>query len=255
MVAVAVVVALEAVHIEHQQREEVLGAERTIRLRFETAVEVPAVEEPGERIGLRETLERLALLLLNEHRADVPGDELEHLEVGLIEGTPVLAIGHAQHAAGLVVDDDRNAHERIGAVGPFARLDRRGRRVAHQERALRGGHKAGDAFTCADADVALHVIREPHGARDHEVRRVVLAKKQRRSFAAHQLGGDLEDGVEQILCPALALVVHVPPLLRCRNAALHAATPQRSLARFRPCGSLPPTLIHDKRRQVSKAGQ
>ena len=62
----AVVDQLELVDVDHQQREKMLGAQRAIRLRLEPLVEVAPVEEPRERVGLRESLQRLALLLLDE---------------------------------------------------------------------------------------------------------------------------------------------------------------------------------------------
>ena len=81
----AVIDVLEAVDVDDEEREQMLTPHRTIRLRLEAAVEVPAVEEPGERIRLRQTLEGLILLLLHEARADVLCEELERLEIVLLE--------------------------------------------------------------------------------------------------------------------------------------------------------------------------
>src|SRR5207247_10331956 len=105
--AVAVVVVLEAVDIEHEQREQMLRTERAVGLRLETAIEVAAVEEPRERVGLVEPLKRLAVLLFPQHRADVPREELERDEVGLVERTSIEAVRDADHAARFIVDDDR----------------------------------------------------------------------------------------------------------------------------------------------------
>ena len=88
-----------------------LGAERAVCLGLEPAVEVPAVEEPGERIGLGEALKRFALLLHHEHLADVPSQELERFEIGVVERFPVVSVGHAEHAARVVADEDRHADE------------------------------------------------------------------------------------------------------------------------------------------------
>ena len=76
-----------------------LGAERAVELGLEPAIEMAAVEEPGERIGLREALHRLTLLLLEEARPDVARKELEREEVILAERAPVERIGDVEHAA------------------------------------------------------------------------------------------------------------------------------------------------------------
>src|SRR5437867_12820238 len=72
---------LEFVDINHEEREEMFRAQRAIRLALETLVEVPTIEEPRQWIGLSHPLERLALLLLHEHRADVSCEDLERLQV------------------------------------------------------------------------------------------------------------------------------------------------------------------------------
>src|SRR5882672_11978667 len=113
---VTIVDELELVDIEHEQREEVLRAQRAIRLGLEPFVEVTPIEEPGERIGIREPLQRLALLLLHEARADMARDDLERHEVGIFEGAPIEAVGDVEDATRVVVDHDRDGDERIGAV-------------------------------------------------------------------------------------------------------------------------------------------
>ena len=89
-----------------------LRTQGPVRLSLEASVEMASVEEPGERIRLGKALQRLTLLLLDQHRADMARQELERLEISLVERLSVVAIGDAQDAARLVVDHDRNAHER-----------------------------------------------------------------------------------------------------------------------------------------------
>ena len=49
-------------------------AQRSVELGLETPVEVPAIEQPGDRIGLRQPVHRLTLLTLEEARASLrPG--------------------------------------------------------------------------------------------------------------------------------------------------------------------------------------
>ena len=120
----AVVDELEFVDVEHEQREEVLRAQRAIRLGLQALVEVAPVEEPGERVGLREPLQRLTLLLLHEARADVARDDLERHDVGIFERTPIEAVGHVEHATRVVVDHDRDGDERVRTV--LAAADREG---------------------------------------------------------------------------------------------------------------------------------
>ena len=158
--AVAVVVVLEAVDIQHEQREQMLGTERAVGLRLETAIEVTAVEEPRERVGLGEPLKRLAVLLLHQHRADVPREELERDEVGLVERTSIEAVRDAEHAARFIVDDDRHAHERVGTVAPLTGLDRRARDIAYKERTLRLGDETNNSHAWLHAHLSLHIVRE-----------------------------------------------------------------------------------------------
>src|SRR5207249_11574261 len=107
------VVFLEAVDVEHEQRKQMLRTKSAIGLRLEAAIEVPAVKEPRERIGLGELLKRLAVLLLYQYRADVARQELERHQVGIVEGSFVEAVRDAEHAARFVVDDDRHTHEGV----------------------------------------------------------------------------------------------------------------------------------------------
>jgi len=251
---VVVVVVLEAVDVDHQQGEQMLRAKCAIGLRLEAPIEMPAVEEPGQRIRLGEALQGLALLLLHEDRADVAGEELEGLEVGLIEWTTVDSLGDVEHAARLVVDDDRHAHERLGPVGALTgRHDRRARRVADQQRSHRGRDEPGDTDSRLDAHLSPHILGEPDRARDHEVARVVLAQHERRALTAHQLCGDLEDGVEQILCSSLYVVVHVPHscVRRCRPCMQAGSC----LLALWPCGSMLLDQCCNKPPAVSTAGQ
>src|SRR6266849_8169873 len=127
----AIVDELEFVDIDHEQREEMLRAQRAIRLGLEPLVEVTPVEEPGERVGVREPQQRLALLLLHEARADMACDDLERHEVGIFEGAPIEAIGDVEDATRVVVDHDRNRDERIRAV--LAAADRKGSLTAADE--------------------------------------------------------------------------------------------------------------------------
>src|SRR6266851_8597226 len=141
----------------------------------------------------------------------MPREELERLEVSVVEGLSIVAVGHAQDAARIVADEDRHADEGVGAVAALPGLDRRARDVTHEERALRLCNEADDAFTGLDPNTSHHVLRKSDRARDHEVGRVVLAQKKRRALTAHELRGDLEYGVEQVFCSPRALTVHVPP--------------------------------------------
>ena len=152
-----------------------LRSERAVRLRLEPAVEVAAVEEPRERIGLRESLQGLPLLLHHEDLPDVPGQELERLEVGIVEGLAVVTVGHAQHASRVVADQDRHADKGIGAVGALARLDRRARHVTHQQRTLRLRDEAHDTLARLDPHLPHHIVREADRTGDHEVGGVLLA--------------------------------------------------------------------------------
>ena len=177
-----------------------LGPHRAVRLGLETVVEVPAVEEPGERVGLREPLQRFVLLLLHEARADVLCEQLERLEIALLEAGGVDRIGDVQHAAELIVDDDGDRDEGLGAVIARAFAVRGlALRPAHEDRALRRGDLAGDALAFAHADLTAHVLGETDRARDHEVGRVLLAEHERRALATDELRRDAEDGIEKIL--------------------------------------------------------
>ena len=109
--AVAIVVELEAIHIEHEKREQMFRAKCAVGLGLEPAVEMTAVEEPRERIGFGKALERFTLLLHHQHLADVPSQKLERLEIGVVERFAIVSIGHAQHTAGIVANKDRHADE------------------------------------------------------------------------------------------------------------------------------------------------
>jgi hypothetical protein len=83
-----------------------------------------------------------------------------------------------------------------------------------EKRPLGLGDEADDALAGLDANAAHHIVREPHGPRDHKVGGVVLAEEKGRALAADQFRGDSEYRVEQILCPSLALTVHLSPIRR-----------------------------------------
>src|SRR5205807_2039713 len=133
---------------------QVLGAERAIELRLEAPIEVAAVEQPRERIGLGQPLQRLALLPLEKARADVTGEQLERQEIAVAERAAIERLRDVQHAARFVVHDDRHGHEGRGAVAAglraFTRLAR-----AYEERALRGRDGSDDALALPDADLPL----------------------------------------------------------------------------------------------------
>src|SRR5438876_9645196 len=103
--SVPVVVLLEPVHVDHEEREQMLRAQRPVRLRLEPAIEVAAVGEPRERVGLGEALQGLALLLLYEDRAAVRREQLERREVLHLGGLADLVLGEDQDDWWLVVDD------------------------------------------------------------------------------------------------------------------------------------------------------
>ena len=171
-----------------------------IDLRLEATVEVSPVEQPGDRVGLREPVHRLTLLALQEAGADVARQELEGHEVGLAERLPVDRIGDVQHAARLVVDEDRDREERRGAVtAEGSALLPRGDLVAtDQERALRGRDGPDDALALTDPDQLLDLVGDPDGVGDHEIRGGVLTEEERRPLSAHKFGRDLEDRVQKI---------------------------------------------------------
>src|SRR5438552_12917978 len=168
----AIVDALELVDVDHEEREQVLRPQGAIELGLEPAVEVPAIEEPGERVGLREPLHRLALLLLEEARADVAREELERDEVVLAERAAVERIGDVQHAARFVVDQDRDREEGRGAVATegAALLPGCHLAAADEERALRGRDGPDDALALTDPDELLDLVGDPDGVGDHEIR-------------------------------------------------------------------------------------
>ena len=143
-------------------------------------------------------MHRLTLLALQEAGADVARQELEGHEVGLAERLPIDRIGDVQHAARLVVDEDRHGQEGRGAVA--AGLGALPSAVAgpHQQRALRGGHRPGDALAGVDAHLFFHPIGHADGVRDDEVGRPFVTQQERRPLSADKLGRDLEDRVQKI---------------------------------------------------------
>jgi hypothetical protein len=111
-----------------------LGAERPIRLGLETLVEVSAVEEPRKRVGLRQSLQGLALLLLDQTRTDVAREDLERREVGLLERAPVersATLSTPRASSSIMIGTDMKESERYwppltvkGASPPRTRSER-----------------------------------------------------------------------------------------------------------------------------------
>src|SRR3989442_4989287 len=254
--SVPVVVLLEPVHIDHEEREQMLRAQRPVRLRLESAIEVAAVEGPRERVGLREALQGLAVLLLHEDRADVRCEQLERREVLHLEGLPVLAVGDAQDAAGLVVDDDGHADERLGAVAAVPRRPHRGiGGGAHEQGPARRNDVSDDALAGADPYLAHDLVRETQRARDHELARAALAQDQRGPLSTNELRGDPKNGVEQILSSTLRRALHVSPLLRPTRPAEQAGYFGPTLLRDPVAGSVGRSYRRNKRALVSDPGQ
>jgi len=58
----------------------------------------------------------------------------------------------------------------------------------------------GDALARLHPHLALNIVGQPHGARDNEIHRLVVAEQKRSALATDKLRGDTEYRVEQILC-------------------------------------------------------
>ena len=193
-----VVDVLEGVHVEDEERERLAATLRAAMFRVEAPIEMSPVEEAREWIGVGELAQLLVGTHLREAGGDVRGQDLERLQVLDVERLPVGALGDAEDALGVVVDEDRNGHERVRVI--FAAARRAGVvPPAYEDRALRRGDAAGDAFTFADPGVLEHVVRDPVGHRDDEMRIGAFAQEQARAFAANERGRHLEDGLQKLL--------------------------------------------------------
>ncbi len=194
--AVAIVVLLEVIDVDHRERKAALVAPGALDLALERLVEVAVICEPGEPIDLRQPQRVFVFSGIPERHRGVRGNRFEQAEIVRLEGIPV----------GFVVDVD---HAEQHAVAHQRSRNQRRRVVALAVAAAKCGVRL-DIFDDQWLPVQRHVTRDalPNlhlGALDdfrgkplghHHAQLVVVSEQQDRSDLGVEM---LECAIEKAL--------------------------------------------------------
>src|SRR3954469_16986569 len=113
-VPMRVVDLLEAVEVQHQQRQRPAEARSTVDLACQRLLEEAVVAEPGQPVGDGEPLRLLVQEDVVDRHGRLPGEALNGLEVRVVERLPVDAVVEVQDTEDAGTGPQRDADQLLG---------------------------------------------------------------------------------------------------------------------------------------------